>query len=630
MSYTAEQLEKIATNYAQKMEESLITIAKKKEKKKLDPRASVRNRGDVCVPAESAKDKKDHFPINNEGQARNALARVQQYTSVPPWYKGSLEGLKALVSRKVHSKYPSIGKADKKKKSSSVDILLEKYGDANLGVSEELLNKYGQDKSVWDTAKNLFRRNTPPVIPPAVTPAPAPAAPNPNETGTATSRVNEPPTVSVNDLPKAPIAKSRFPAIPKTTQEALNKLKYVGQDGKPLTLDGVIGPNTKAAVDAYIQVNDARIPPGISHQPGSALFTMIERDASGENTPVAPAVSRATTAQQANQLLQSASQMAASIGAGGTVTNQAKQALNQLLQEYTRLSQVLGGTYGGKGPDANSPESNQADTLLLQAHGILQQLAQQAGIRFGEQSEQSAQPAIGTTTTTSATVPTVTSPTAPLGHGPNYAVPTNQATGGAGPTKTTTPAKPQKLPKPPVPPPDSEWDDEADAYVSLNGGYGYWPGGMGIPVGWIALNNWPAQGGWRGRQGGRRPTPTHNRPAGRVPARPTVSNQNRAPRNFGGGGRGGGRRASSVEDLIEKYGSVENATRFLNGYQSTTAALRDIAKAQFDLVGLDPTAEPEEDWKNEHESSKKMHDMIMAFADRIRTIRIYHLVSPYL
>lgn len=129
MSYSPEQLEKIAEDFDQLAVRSLIVEAKKKEKKKLDPKAKVRNRGTVCVPASSAKDKKDHFPINDEGQARNALARVHQYSSSPPWYNGSLEGLQALVSRKVHAKYPSIGKSEKKKKSSldQIDGLLSKY-----------------------------------------------------------------------------------------------------------------------------------------------------------------------------------------------------------------------------------------------------------------------------------------------------------------------------------------------------------------------------------------------------------------------------------------------------------------------------------------------------------------------
>lgn len=130
MPYTAEQLIKIAVNYEQLASDSLLVTAKKKEKKKLDPKAKVRNRGTVCVPAESAKDKKDHFPINDEDQARNALARVHQYDKAPPWYNGSLKSLQELVSRKVHSKYKGIGKSEKKSKKSSLEVsdsLIAKY-----------------------------------------------------------------------------------------------------------------------------------------------------------------------------------------------------------------------------------------------------------------------------------------------------------------------------------------------------------------------------------------------------------------------------------------------------------------------------------------------------------------------
>lgn len=118
MSYTTEQLLTLATQFD---ELSINSLQKAAAKKKLDPKAKVRNKGTVCVPAESAKDKKDHFPINDEGQARNALARVHQYSSAPSWYKGSLKGLQDLVSRKVHSKYPSIGKSDKKSKKSFLE-----------------------------------------------------------------------------------------------------------------------------------------------------------------------------------------------------------------------------------------------------------------------------------------------------------------------------------------------------------------------------------------------------------------------------------------------------------------------------------------------------------------------------
>lgn len=130
MTQNTDKLLQLAADFDNLATKALVVTAEKKEKKKLDPKAKVRNRGTVCVPAESAKDKKDHFPINDEDQARNALARVHQYSSVPPWYNGSLKGLQDLVSRKVHSKYPSIGKSKKKSKKSFVEVsdtLLEKY-----------------------------------------------------------------------------------------------------------------------------------------------------------------------------------------------------------------------------------------------------------------------------------------------------------------------------------------------------------------------------------------------------------------------------------------------------------------------------------------------------------------------
>lgn len=87
-------------------------------KGKVDPKAKVRNRGKVVFPAGSkkVKDKKDHFPINNIGQARNALARVAQYSSVPSWYSGSLSELQAAVRSAVKRAYPAIEVAEPKKK----------------------------------------------------------------------------------------------------------------------------------------------------------------------------------------------------------------------------------------------------------------------------------------------------------------------------------------------------------------------------------------------------------------------------------------------------------------------------------------------------------------------------------
>jgi len=48
----------------------------------------VRSRGKVVFPAEhpSVLDNKDHYPINNANQARNALGRASQHDKKPSWY----------------------------------------------------------------------------------------------------------------------------------------------------------------------------------------------------------------------------------------------------------------------------------------------------------------------------------------------------------------------------------------------------------------------------------------------------------------------------------------------------------------------------------------------------------------
>lgn len=88
------------------------------KEKKIDPNAEVRNRGDVVFPANSklVNDKKDHFPINNPAQARNALARAGQFSASPPWFNGSLKQLQDAISRAVKRKYPNINVGGKNKK----------------------------------------------------------------------------------------------------------------------------------------------------------------------------------------------------------------------------------------------------------------------------------------------------------------------------------------------------------------------------------------------------------------------------------------------------------------------------------------------------------------------------------
>jgi hypothetical protein len=88
------------------------------KKKKPDPKAKVRSRGKCCLPAEHplVKDKKDHYPINDMDQARNALARASGHSSVPDWFKGSLKQLVSIVAKKVHAEYPKIKMTSKSRK----------------------------------------------------------------------------------------------------------------------------------------------------------------------------------------------------------------------------------------------------------------------------------------------------------------------------------------------------------------------------------------------------------------------------------------------------------------------------------------------------------------------------------
>lgn len=98
--------------------EKFAEIAEVQLEKTAEKKAKVRNRGDVVFPAESpkVKDNKDHYPLNNEAQARNALQRASQHAKVPDWYKGSLSELVKTVARKVKQKFPSIEVSEKSKK----------------------------------------------------------------------------------------------------------------------------------------------------------------------------------------------------------------------------------------------------------------------------------------------------------------------------------------------------------------------------------------------------------------------------------------------------------------------------------------------------------------------------------
>ena len=76
-------------------------------------------KGEFIFPKDhsSVLDSTDHFPINTEGRARNALARANQFSGkAPSWYKGSLSSFVNAVVRAVKKKYPGIEISDKAKK----------------------------------------------------------------------------------------------------------------------------------------------------------------------------------------------------------------------------------------------------------------------------------------------------------------------------------------------------------------------------------------------------------------------------------------------------------------------------------------------------------------------------------
>ena len=68
------------------------------------------DRGDVVFAADNPRvtDKKDHFPINDANQARDALARVAQFEDSPKWWAGDLRSLQATVRRVVKAKFRTI------------------------------------------------------------------------------------------------------------------------------------------------------------------------------------------------------------------------------------------------------------------------------------------------------------------------------------------------------------------------------------------------------------------------------------------------------------------------------------------------------------------------------------------
>lgn len=102
------------TDLANEVDEVLTAVAAKKPKAK----AKVRSKGKVVFDSThpKVKDNKDHFPINSVAQARNALARANQFSKTPEWFKGTLKEFVNSVVKAVKKHYPSIEVSEKAKK----------------------------------------------------------------------------------------------------------------------------------------------------------------------------------------------------------------------------------------------------------------------------------------------------------------------------------------------------------------------------------------------------------------------------------------------------------------------------------------------------------------------------------
>ena len=84
------------------------------------------------------KDNKDHFPISDVNQARNALARVAQFDSVPSWYDGTLSELVKAVKNAVRKNFPSIEVSINSKTQGGVKLMTQAEKETIKALREEL------------------------------------------------------------------------------------------------------------------------------------------------------------------------------------------------------------------------------------------------------------------------------------------------------------------------------------------------------------------------------------------------------------------------------------------------------------------------------------------------------------
>jgi len=155
------QNQKVAIAMSMARKKGLKVPAEKESKneskeKEHNPKAALRNRGEVVFPAESSKvkDDKDHFPINSKAQARNAISRANQFAEAPKWYKGSAQDLVDSVIKAVKKKYPDMEISQEAKKKK----LNEGFSEKGITMVEKWISELGEREAAVKLMDTIFNK----------------------------------------------------------------------------------------------------------------------------------------------------------------------------------------------------------------------------------------------------------------------------------------------------------------------------------------------------------------------------------------------------------------------------------------------------------------------------------------
>lgn len=108
-NFNNESLREALSSYAQDRPKMTKPKEIKKPESLSEDPAGDRSKGSIGgVECVNVIDGKDHFPINNENQARSAVNRVLIIRSTPDWFQGTVADLRNAVKAAVAEKYPSL------------------------------------------------------------------------------------------------------------------------------------------------------------------------------------------------------------------------------------------------------------------------------------------------------------------------------------------------------------------------------------------------------------------------------------------------------------------------------------------------------------------------------------------